>query len=35
VGVDHTEYTHSTQVHAGTINSLIQDFSDQPRLVLS
>lgn len=35
VGVDHTEYTHSTQVHAGTINSLILDFSDQPRLILS
>jgi len=35
VGVDHDNYSHSTPIHAGTINSLIADFVDQPRLVLS
>jgi hypothetical protein len=35
VGVDHENYSHSTPIHAGTINSLIADFVDQPRLVLS
>ena len=35
VGVDHENYSHSTSVHTGTINSLIADFVDQPRLVLS
>jgi len=35
VGVDHENYSHSTAIHAGTINSLIADFVDQPRLVLS
>lgn len=35
VGVDHENYSHSTPVHASTINSLIADFVDQPRLVLS
>jgi len=33
VGVDHDNYSHSTIVHTGTINSLIADFVDQPRLV--
>ena len=35
VGVDHDNYSHSTPIHAGTINSLIADFVDQPKLVLS
>ena len=35
VGVDHDNYSHSTPVHTGTINSLIADFVDQPRLMLS
>ena len=35
VGVDHDNYSHSTPIHVGTINSLIADFVDQPRLVLS
>ena len=35
VGVNHEHYSHSTPIHAGTINSLIADFVDQPRLVLS
>ena len=35
VGVDHDNYSHSTPIHTGTINSLIADFVDQPRLVLS
>ena len=35
VGVDHENYSHKTPVHTGTINSLIADFVDQPRLFLS
>jgi hypothetical protein len=35
MGVNHDNYSHSTPIHAGTINSLIADFVDQPRLVLS
>lgn len=35
VGVDHDNYSHSTPIHTGTINSLIADFVDQPQLVLS
>jgi hypothetical protein len=32
VGVDHTEYTHSTLVYSATVQSLITDFDQQPRL---
>ena len=32
VGVDHNDYSHKTLVHTVTINSLIADFVDQPRL---
>ena len=35
LGVDHDNYSHSTPVPASTINSLIADFVDQPKLALS
>jgi hypothetical protein len=35
VGVDHAEYTHSTQVYSITVQSLIADFEQQPRLLLN
>jgi hypothetical protein len=35
VGVDHVEYTHSTQVYSITVQSLIADFEQQPRLLLN
>ena len=35
VGVDHTDYSHSTLVHAGAVQSLIADFDSQPQLILS
>jgi hypothetical protein len=35
VGVDHVEYTHITQVPVGTLQSLIADFDQQPKFVLS
>lgn len=35
VGVDHADYSHSTQVYANTVQSLIQDFDRQPSLTLS
>ena len=35
VCVDHENYLHSTPVPLSTINSLIADFADQPRLALS
>lgn len=35
VGVDHAEYTHSTIVPVSTVQMLIKDFVDQPRLILS
>lgn len=35
VGVDHAEYSHSTQVYANTVQSLIRDFDSQPSLTLS
>jgi hypothetical protein len=34
-GVDHIDYSHSTPIHAGTVQSLIADFDSQPQLVLS
>ena len=35
VGVDHADYSHSTQVYANTVQSLIRDFDSQPSLTLS
>jgi hypothetical protein len=35
IGVDHADYSHSTQVYANTVQSLIQDFDRQPSLTLS
>jgi hypothetical protein len=35
VGVDHTEYTHSTLVYSATVQSLIADFDQQPRLLVN
>jgi tRNA U55 pseudouridine synthase TruB len=35
VGVDHAEYTHTTRVHVGTVQLLLQDFDQQPHLVLN
>ena len=35
VGVDHTEYTHSTLVYSATVQSLITDFDQQPRLLVN
>jgi hypothetical protein len=35
VGVDHAEYTHSAQVCSVTLQSLIADFDQQPKVVLS
>jgi hypothetical protein len=32
VGVDHEHYTHSVLAHHLTLQSLVQDFADQPRL---
>ena len=35
VGVDHADYTHSTRVPVGTVQTLTADFVGQPQLVLS
>jgi hypothetical protein len=35
VGVDHVEYTHSTHVLDITLQSLLSDFKQQPKLLLS
>lgn len=35
VGVDHVEYTHSTRVLDITLQSLLSDFKQQPKLLLS
>jgi len=35
LGVDHVEYTHSARVYSVTLQSLIADFDQQPKVVLS
>jgi hypothetical protein len=35
VGVDHAEYTHSARVYSIALQSLIADFDQQPKVVLS